>query len=62
MMISDNMKSSYDVIGQKVNGKVVVVHESTSSSMRSSYDSEEEFNKDKSLKGLRGIVLESVNG
>lgn len=62
MMISEGMKRSYDVIGQKVGNRVVVVHEGKISGMRVSYDSLDEFNRDARDKGIKVLVLESING
>lgn len=60
--ITENMKASYDVIAQRSNGKIVVIHESNSKGMKSVYENESEFEKDKSLRGVRAVILESING
>jgi len=61
MNINEEMKNSYDVIAQKKNGKVTVIYEA-GSGMKSSYASVLEYTEDYNRLGLRGIVMECING
>jgi hypothetical protein len=62
MMISEEMKTKYEVIGQKTSGGITVAYESRNTGMRVSYTSKEEFMRDIEKHSLKGVILENVNG
>jgi hypothetical protein len=62
MLINESLKAQYDVIAKKVNGQVIVIHESTPNSLTPSFNSTLEFYETTQKLGLKGIVLESING
>jgi CTP-dependent riboflavin kinase len=62
MLLTEEMKGKYDVIGFKKNGKVETIHENGTTGMKSSYKNVEEFMTDSQNKKIKGIVLEGING
>ena len=62
MNIREDVKAQYDVIAEKVNGKVVVTYNPNGVDVKGSYDTVYEFMEDTNKKGLKGQVFENING
>jgi hypothetical protein len=60
-MITENMKSKYDVIAESKNGIIIVVHNS-GYSMKEMYTSRADFYKDLDLAEASGTIVEPING
>lgn len=60
-MVNEEMKNKYDVIGEKKNGKIIIVH-NNGTNAKSTYESVYEFNMDMQKLKVNGVVVESING
>lgn len=60
--LNEDMKAKYDVIAEKQNGKVVVIHNKNNSPVLETYNTVHDFMTQTHSQGLKAVVLESING